>query len=289
MSIDSALLKPALTHNRDHAISFTCHKGTATFYADSNKIKFTDSIKPDIDLGYSAGRAFELLVFNAGKVISRQDFFEHAWAGRVVTQNSLNQVIAHLREAIGDDTDKQVIRTVSRQGYIMGRAHLTDPASVADSGSTATDNITLPSSTPPPLTLDEQSDVRLFSLHKNKRSRTMLYLIITLGSIALWLLKIDWVLLLPSGVAIDSQAYGKTRIIYVAPSEPALTTLKIRVEKLVQLLIAQNSRDKVIVLNESLAYYDIFCLKAAEPPKFIILSKDASADLAPETLKRCLK
>lgn len=114
-------------------------------------------------------------------------------------------------------------------------------------------------------------------------------MIITLGSIALWLVKTDWDLLLPSGVVIESQSYGKTQVIYVAPSGPSLTALKKRVEKLVQLLSAQNSRDKVIVLNHSLEYYDIFCLKAAEPPKFIILSKDASADFAPDTLKRCLK
>ena len=289
MNIDSGIPKPSLTPHRHNPVSFTCNKGTATFYTESNKIKFADSLRPDVDLGYSAGRAFELLIFNAGQVISRQDFFEHAWAGRVVTQNSLNQVIAQLREAIGDNTDRQVIKTMSRQGYVLGSAHLTDAASVADSGSIATDIITPPSSAPPPPPLDKASEAPHFFLRKNKLSRKMLYLIITLGSFALWLVKIDWGLLLPSGIAIDSQAFEKTQIIYVAPSEPALTALKTRVEKLAQLLSAQNLRDKVIVFNESLGYYDIFCLKTAEHPKFIILSKDAAADLSPDTLKRCLE
>lgn len=286
MNHDLVTLDPAPILERHHLIFFTCLKGTGTFFIETNQIKFANSSKP-VNLAYSAGKAFEILIRNAGKVIYREDIFEYAWAGRVVTQNSLNQVISQLREAIGDDTDKQVIRTVSRKGYVFGRTYLADAAVVTDVIAPPTDIVTPSPSSPPPLGKD--STFVHFFQRDLKLSRRTFYLIVMLGSLALWLLKIDFGLLFSAGFASDTQTYNNTQVIYVAPSEPGLKPLKARVEQLVHQLDSQNWRDKVIVINDSLGYYDIYCLKAAESPRFIVLSKDVSLDLPPDIMKRCLK
>ncbi|MDF2152823.1 winged helix-turn-helix domain-containing protein [Vibrio sp. CAU 1672] len=72
----------------------------------SKKLKSTDS------------KVLEILFIHQGKVVSKQELLDVAWAGRVVTQSSLVQSIAQLRMALGDSgREQKIIKTVPNQGY----------------------------------------------------------------------------------------------------------------------------------------------------------------------------
>lgn len=281
-------MKRPLRFHGENRIHFTCNKGTATFYSESNKIKLPQNI--EIDLGHSAGKTFQLLIFNAGQVISRQDLFDHAWEGRVVTQNSLNQVIAQLREAIGDNVDKVVIRTVSRQGYVLGSMYIKEEI-INNSETTPMIADNYMPSTPKfsPQSLSKASELIHPLMTMTRLPRHIYYIAITLCSLSIWLVKIDWSLLWPPDISISTQTFEKTQIIHVAPTDFSLKNQKAQTDKLAHTLSAQNFREKIIVINDSLGYYDIFCLKAKEAPRFIILSKKFSIDLFPKFAERCLK
>ncbi|GJM10427.1 MAG: hypothetical protein DHS20C11_27030 [Lysobacteraceae bacterium] len=54
----------------------------------------------------------------AGEVVSRDELVDAVWQGRVVTDNAVNQIIAKLRKALGDDArNPRFIVTQSKTGY----------------------------------------------------------------------------------------------------------------------------------------------------------------------------
>jgi adenylate cyclase len=66
-------------------------------------------------------KAFDLLVYlieNRDRVVDKDELLEQLWAGTVVTDSALNQVVRKARSLAGDDGDRQaVIRTVQRRGF----------------------------------------------------------------------------------------------------------------------------------------------------------------------------
>ncbi|MEZ8349384.1 transcriptional regulator [Vibrio splendidus] len=63
-------------------------------------------------------KILELLCQYQGKTVSKNALINAAWPGRVVSQASLTQSIAHLRIALGDNGRQQnIIKTVPRHGY----------------------------------------------------------------------------------------------------------------------------------------------------------------------------
>ena len=66
-------------------------------------------------------RAFQLLLYlieNQSSVISKEELIEKLWPDRVVTENSLNQLIAELRKALGDDAKvPRFIKTIPKKGF----------------------------------------------------------------------------------------------------------------------------------------------------------------------------
>lgn len=92
-----------------------------------------------IDLGYAGSRVLERLLQCAGEVVSREELLSHAWRDRVVSQGSLNQQIYTLRQALGDEKQRQIIQTLPRRGYLLNPQALennetpaADPAGMAD-------------------------------------------------------------------------------------------------------------------------------------------------------------
>src|SRR5688572_7976281 len=63
-------------------------------------------------------KVLELLASRPGEVVSQAEIEESAWAGVIVTPNSVYQSIAQLRRALGDDrTQPRYIETIARKGY----------------------------------------------------------------------------------------------------------------------------------------------------------------------------
>jgi DNA-binding winged helix-turn-helix (wHTH) protein len=66
-------------------------------------------------------KAFQALVYlvqNHGRVIPKEELIGAIWPDTAVTDNSLVQCIGELRLVLGDEA-QQIIRTVSRRGYIF--------------------------------------------------------------------------------------------------------------------------------------------------------------------------
>jgi transcriptional activator of cad operon len=66
-------------------------------------------------------RIMEVLLYlaqHAPAPITRDELMQEVWAGRVVTEDSLNRVISRLRAIFGDDSRKpRVIDTIPKRGY----------------------------------------------------------------------------------------------------------------------------------------------------------------------------
>jgi DNA-binding winged helix-turn-helix (wHTH) protein len=63
-------------------------------------------------------KVLELLASRRGEVVSQSEIEESAWAGVLVTPNSVYQSIAQLRRALGDDkSHPKYIETIARKGY----------------------------------------------------------------------------------------------------------------------------------------------------------------------------
>lgn len=83
-----------------------------------------DNVEKKIDLGFSSSRLLERLVQTPGEVVTREDLMSHAWPGRVVGQGSLNQQIYTLRQALSDETTRDIIQTLPRRGYQFNSHYL---------------------------------------------------------------------------------------------------------------------------------------------------------------------
>lgn len=72
----------------------------------------------DVPLRAKSYAVFKYLAERADTVVSKDDLFSAVWANVSVTDDSLVQCVTEIRRAIGD-SDRQVLRTVLRQGYLL--------------------------------------------------------------------------------------------------------------------------------------------------------------------------
>src|SRR5262245_20517412 len=88
-------------------------------------------------------QVFDLLVFmlrNPGRLVTKDEIFEHIWHGRIVSDAALSSRVRSMREAIGDDGASQaLIRTVRGRGFRLvgqvtegGTAHVSEAGPPAD-------------------------------------------------------------------------------------------------------------------------------------------------------------
>lgn len=68
------------------------------------------------ELRHQSAQVLLRLVKTQNEVVAKQTFFDDVWDGMHVSEDSLVQCIADIRQAI-DDTDKSIIETVPRKGY----------------------------------------------------------------------------------------------------------------------------------------------------------------------------
>lgn len=75
----------------------------------------------EIHLSHTEFRLLELLVRNAGRVVSRPDILEKVWGnGRDVTENTLDAFVRLLRKKVDQDAENKLIRTHRGFGYSVG-------------------------------------------------------------------------------------------------------------------------------------------------------------------------
>lgn len=81
-------------------------------------------------------QVFDLLVYLArhrDRIVSRQELLDHLWAGKVVTESTLNSRIKAARRAVGDNgREQRCIATYNRRGYrFVAEIDEPEPATVA--------------------------------------------------------------------------------------------------------------------------------------------------------------
>jgi DNA-binding winged-HTH domains len=77
-------------------------------------------------LGEYQIKLLEVLVQNAGNIMSREDLTALVWERRVIGSNSLPNAIHALRAALEDDGKKQrIIKTLPKKGYILEEEYCT--------------------------------------------------------------------------------------------------------------------------------------------------------------------
>lgn len=101
---------------------YTCFLIDNTFIFD-----FSDSRLTDVTSGAStrlltpSSHCLRYLITHKGNIVSRPTLMEQGWEqfGFVVSTNTLNQNILLIRKAISQFSDKEIIKTVFRQGVVI--------------------------------------------------------------------------------------------------------------------------------------------------------------------------
>lgn len=105
------------------------------FYVNMNQLISVRDNEENITLNVPTARCFLLLLENAGKVISRDEFMEAVWRNRgiVVSQNTFYQNISLLRKSlIKSGITQDIITTVRKKGFKISEDSSIVPVSVED-------------------------------------------------------------------------------------------------------------------------------------------------------------
>ncbi len=89
--------------------------GRWTVRPERNLLEFPDANQ---HLEPKAMDALVLLVDRGGEVVTKDDFIDEVWEGRIISEGTLTNTIAELRGALGDDARKpSFIETIPKRGY----------------------------------------------------------------------------------------------------------------------------------------------------------------------------
>jgi DNA-binding winged helix-turn-helix (wHTH) protein/Tfp pilus assembly protein PilF len=102
--------------------------GGFVFDADTRELRRGGTV---VSLSPKAFQLLALLVERRPKALSRTDLQEYLWPATFVVEKNLTNLVAEIREALGDDaSDPQFVRTVRRFGYAFQAAPA--PAAAGD-------------------------------------------------------------------------------------------------------------------------------------------------------------
>lgn len=76
----------------------------------------------NIRLTTKAFDVLQLLVENAGSIVSKETLFERVWDGEIVEEGNLSVHISKIRKALADRSDRRFIETVHGTGYRFTQA-----------------------------------------------------------------------------------------------------------------------------------------------------------------------
>jgi adenylate cyclase len=99
-------------------IAFGTRVSVAGCVLDLGREALIDPEGRPVDLRPQAYQVLRYLVLNAGRLVTKDELIAAVWPNVVVTDDSLVQAIVSVRRALGDE-GHEVIKTVSRRGYIM--------------------------------------------------------------------------------------------------------------------------------------------------------------------------
>ncbi len=72
----------------------------------------------ELELRPQSFLVLKMLVENHGRLVSKEQLHANVWKGAAVTNDSLTHCIADIRKALGD-SDRRLIRTLPRRGYML--------------------------------------------------------------------------------------------------------------------------------------------------------------------------
>jgi Tol biopolymer transport system component/DNA-binding winged helix-turn-helix (wHTH) protein len=101
-------------NSREHAVAHY-HFDDVTIEAERFVIKKSGELRS------LTPRAFDVLLYlieHRGRVVEKQEIFEHIWKETFVTDNALSRSIKEIRQTLGDDSKQaRYIETVHKRGY----------------------------------------------------------------------------------------------------------------------------------------------------------------------------
>ena len=99
--------------------------GPWKYWPDSGKLKNRDQ---EHRLPTQLNQVLHLLVIKAPAVVTRQQFLEQVWAGKIVNEEALSRTVAEMRKTLGDSAaEAKYIKTIPKQGYQL--THVVEPMS----------------------------------------------------------------------------------------------------------------------------------------------------------------
>lgn len=233
------------------------------------------------DLGFAPSRLLEILIQRADSIVTREEILSFAWPERVVTQNSLNQAISKLRELLGDEESKQIIKTVPRRGYSFDSTFLATPEQITAISQLRTheENTTSGSAPEQP---EKSLVIRKIPPFTLALLMTALFMLISL----FW--RIDWGLIARPGLTIQTQYTDNKRLIYTAPNESRLKSLIDEMTPLRERLIHLAHQPETLIFNRANDYYDLICIDQGTV-KFLSIHRSQLITVSDRLLLGCLK
>jgi cholera toxin transcriptional activator len=224
-----------------------------------------------IDLGYSGSRLLERLLLVPGAVVSREELLSFAWSDRVVGSGSLNQQVYTLRQALGDDKNREIIQTLPRRGYQINPGYLACPNAQAQT------------------TPGVQSAAHSHELPPVAGRITKPLLQLVAGFAALSLLGYTGLSQLTSASAFTSQQRLSNIDLQLIEQSP--TRLEQMREASLQLSLRLNdlsAQGTLLTLSQSHGFYQLICQRKDRSARTFMFHDSQLPQLKDEQLLRCV-
>lgn len=286
IQIDNAVNAPAeprAVKSMENLTCLTIRTGNANciarFYPALYQLTLVKGgVEEKVDLGFSGSRLLERLVRNPGEVVDRDDLMSHAWSGRVVGQGSLNQQIYTLRQILADESEREIIQTLPRRGYLLNPKYVdislesTTPVNTQEHAPVITDELALATAN---ITTKQSAtiDWRIPAL-------AGLSALLALGAALLYNLAAE---------TTRPQANGKLVTITYAPQHPEeLLTLIPHGENIERHLAPKTTTPLQIVVGLHESRLDLVCLRADGSARTLHIDESHLNQLADSDLAPCL-
>jgi cholera toxin transcriptional activator len=267
------------------------HKANTVFSFDPTTHRLTTNINTateSVELGFAQSRILELLICRADAIVTRNEIFEFAWHDRVVGQNSLNQAIASLRQLLGDEEKRQMIQTIPRHGYRLSSAFISAAAELPGSESVEPDIEPDIAPIVAPIAVAQEKPAAHFWLSNARWLRMGLCALVVLLTLSL-LWRIDWGLLVQSGMVTLSRQVGEQQQLFVAADQQALSALQNEVSSVSQRLGDVITTPTAVIFTKMHSYYSFVCVNDGGASEFILVHRSKLHELTDMQLQACLK
>lgn len=286
IQIDNAVSAPAepqAVKSMENLTCLTIRTGNtnciARFYPALYQLTLVKGgVEEKVDLGFSGSRLLERLVRNPGEVVDRDDLMSHAWSGRVVGQGSLNQQIYTLRQILADESEREIIQTLPRRGYLLNPKYV-DISLEPTTSVNAPEPAAIVSEEPALATVDTTT----------KQPATIDWRIPALAGLSALLALAAVLAYNLAAETARPNTYGKLVTITYAPQHPEeLLTLIPHGENIERQLTAKTKSPLQIVVGLHESRLDLVCLRADGSARTLHIDESHLNQLADSDLAPCL-